>query len=162
MTEQVTRLALLASCLAVLVAGCTGEAAPQPDAATADPARDGNAASPTEAPSDTSPTYDMDDPAVADAVFLTAVADVLDGTTHQGLVDEEPGVLLATADTICDRLDGGARPDELVGEYLDALAEASARDATADDGALAGALLGAGVEVFCPQHSGLLSGEEQP
>lgn len=98
-------------------------------------------------------SYDPSDPAVVDAVFLTAVEEVLRGTPHEGLADEAPGELLATADAICARLDAGDDPDELLSRYLDALEEASGEPADDADAILAGAILGAGVELYCPQHS---------
>lgn len=143
--------------LAVTVlAGCT--AAGDSNSPTTTDAADGTAG--PDEPADG--TYDVDDPAVTDAIFLTAVDGVLEGTVHAGLADEAPGVLLATADDICDELDDGAAPDEVVTTWLDAFADATGEPATADDGTLAGALLGAGVEVFCPEHAQRLSAEEQP
>lgn len=107
----------------------------------------------TASPSPARASYDPSDPAVVDAVFLTAVEEVLRGTRHEGLADEEPGELLATADAICARLDAGDDPDELLSRYLDALEEASGEPTDDADAILAGAILGAGVELYCPQYS---------
>jgi hypothetical protein len=91
------------------------------------------------------------DPARADAVFLTAVDEILTGTAYAGLVDVVPGEFLLTADAICAGLQEGAEPDDLVAAYLGPLGLDAG--AVPDDAAvLAGTLLGAAVEVYCPQY----------
>jgi hypothetical protein len=98
------------------------------------------------------------DPVFRDTVFLTAVDRILAGTSYEGLVDVDPEAFTETAATLCERLDGGADPDDLLSEYLVALGEA--RTPVSDDDAyLAGALLGAGVEVYCPEHADRLPSE---
>jgi pyruvate/2-oxoglutarate dehydrogenase complex dihydrolipoamide acyltransferase (E2) component len=160
----------------LLVSACGGEGdptsasstGPAPTPASAPPSEPAPTSEPDPEPgpeSDppvTTRTYDPEDPAVADAVFLTAVDEVLAGTGYAGLADEQPGELLVTADAICARLDEGAAPDELVVVFLDALAAASQVTSSADDGVLAGALLGAGVEVFCPEYADRVTSEGQP
>lgn len=97
--------------------------------------------------------------ALADAVFLTAVDEILADTEYAGLVDAAPGEFLVTAEVLCERLDDGAEPDDLLVEYLDAL-EVARNQMTDSDALLAGALLGASVQVYCPEHADRLPPDE--
>jgi hypothetical protein len=96
-----------------------------------------------------------DEAARRDAVFLTAVEQVLAGTVHDGLVDAIPGELLLGATTICARLDAGDAPEDVLVVYLDALG-AEGGQPSVEDGQLAGSLLGAAVAVYCDHHEAAL------
>jgi len=87
---------------------------------------------------------------VADAVFLTAVDEVIGGTVYDGLVDAIPGEFLLTATLVCERLDGGQDRLEVLRFYLWTL---GAGEPSQEDAQLAGALVGAGIEVYCPEHA---------
>ena len=129
--------------LVLLVAGCDAGTPSAPVAGSSDP---------------TSPAVDVSDPAVRDALYLTAVDDVLAGTAYEGMVDEAPGDFLQAADGVCRRLDDGDDPDRLLTDVLDAIG--GTRIPIGDDDALlAGAVLGAGVQVYCPEHAGSLPEE---
>jgi len=100
-------------------------------------------------------TVPADDAARRDAVFLTAVDQVLTGTAHDGLVDAIPGELLLGAATICARLDAGDAPEDVLVVYLDALSSERG-EPTVEDGQLAGSLVGAAVAVYCDHHESAL------
>lgn len=88
--------------------------------------------------------------ALPDAVFLTAVDEVIAGTVYEGLVDAVPGEFLRTATLVCERLAAGQERGEVLELYLEAL---GAGDPTPEDARLAGALVGAAVEVHCPEQA---------
>lgn len=92
-----------------------------------------------------------EDPAVQDAILLTAVDEVLADTRFTDLVDEDPGAFLETADTLCSSLDAGADGDTVLGDLLTELA-AEGLELDEDTAYLGGALLGAAVTVRCPEH----------
>ena len=129
--------------LVLLVAGCDAGTPSAPVARSSDP---------------TSPAVDVSDPAVRDALYLTAVDDVLADTAYEGMVDEAPGDFLQAAEGVCRRLDDGDDPDRLLADVLDAIG--GTRIPIGDDDALlAGAVLGAGVQVYCPEHTDSLPEE---
>ena len=94
---------------------------------------------------------DVTDPAVRDALFLTAVDEVLADTAYAGMVDEAPGDFLVAADGLCARLTQGEDMDTVLEDVLDAIQQVRS-DVGDDDAQLAGAVLGAGVQVYCPEH----------
>lgn len=100
------------------------------------------------------------DPAVQDAVLLTAIDEVLEGTAHADLVDEDPGAFLETAVTLCAALDAGAEPDDVLRDFLTTLRD-EGLDFDEGSAYLAGALLGASVTVCCPEHQDAVA-EVQP
>lgn len=158
------RSGLLSLALAAALASCS--TAPAVDGAAT--ASDDTAAAPTPAGTEGSTTGeggtagggsgterptvvgDELDPAAADAVFLTAVDEVVAGTEYQGIVDVDPGGFLLLATTICDLLEEGAD----VGALLDATAASlGAADATDPSlAALGGGVVGAAVAVYCPTY----------
>lgn len=146
--------ALSTGCLVLVVVtacGGTPSAAPtaSPEAVSAGSGRSVEPQSP--APEGMAPH----DPAVAHAAFLTAIDEILLGTEHEGLVDAEPAAFVETAELLCARLDDGQDADDLLTLYLEALG--SARGATVSaDAQLAGALFGAGVQVYCPRHAAVV------
>lgn len=94
----------------------------------------------------------LDDPAVADAVFLTAVDEVVVGTSLAGVVDADPGGFLLLATTVCDLLDEDVDAGELLDAALGVLG-ATEGDGDPDTAMLAGGVVGAAVEVYCPRHA---------
>lgn len=100
----------------------------------------------------TSSAVSSDDVMTPEARYLATVAAMVDGTEYEGLPEADPQGFLATADTICQMMDNGADWDDVLARYLEELQ--TARGAEADDDAvLAGSLVGAAVETFCPEYA---------
>lgn len=135
---------LAAVVLGGLLVGCSTEATP----GTAD--GDGTPTA-VEATSDEPTALATDDPAVRDAVLLTAVDEVLADTRFADLVDEDPGAFLETADTLCAGLDDGVAVDEVLAVFLTTLGD-EGLTLDEDTAYLGGAVLGAAVTVRCPEH----------
>lgn len=115
------------------------------------------------ATSTTQATNDTDgaDPyATNAAVFVASLEESFLGTSFSGSVLESPEVYLAAGEVICVRLDNGDTLDGILEDYLSGLL--SNTDSGADTiseseaATVAGAVLGASLELFCPQHKELL------
>lgn len=87
-----------------------------------------------------------------EARYLATVAAMVEGTEYEGLPEADPQGFLATADTICQMMDNGAGWDDVLARYLDELRVARGAE-TDDDAVLAGSLVGAAVETFCPEYA---------
>ena len=87
-----------------------------------------------------------------EARYLATVATMVEGTEYEGLPEADPQGFLASADLMCELLDDGNSPDEVLRRYLEELAAARGAESE-DDAVLAGTLLGASVETFCPEYS---------
>lgn len=87
-----------------------------------------------------------------EARYLATVAAMVDGTEFEGLPEADPQGFLAIADTICQMMDNGASWDDVLARYLDELRVARGAE-TDDDAVLAGSLVGAAVETFCPEYA---------
>ncbi len=113
-------------------------------------------------PSDTSSdSEDQVDPYDENAaVFVAALEESFVGTSFEGAVLESPEVFIAAAEVICIRLDGGDDIDAILQDYLDGLLSNadSGADTISESEAVvvAGGVLGASLELFCPQHRALL------
>jgi hypothetical protein len=91
---------------------------------------------------------------VPDYAALIAVIEAeMAGTTYEGAALEDPEVFIATAELFCDLLDEGLTTDDLLAEYLDRLSDGGAVEVDEDDGLMAGVLLGASIEIVCPEAS---------
>lgn len=66
---------------------------------------------------------------------------------------EDPEVFIATAELFCDLLREGMTTEELLAEYLDRLSDGGVVEVDEDDGLMAGVLLGASMEIVCPDYS---------
>lgn len=86
------------------------------------------------------------------AVFIAAVDEAMEGTSYEGAALDDPEVFIGVGQLFCELLDDGATIDEVLGEYLDALADEETGVVADDDAMVAGVLLGASIEVLCPQH----------
>lgn len=87
-----------------------------------------------------------------EARYLATVAAMVEGTEYAGLPEADPQGFLATADTICQMMDNGAVWDDVLARYLEELQRARGAEAD-DDAVLAGSLVGAAVETFCPEYA---------
>lgn len=87
-------------------------------------------------------------------LFLAAVEDGLAGSSYEGAAFEDPEGFLATAGLFCDLLAEGLSGEEVLTAYISALtAEDPSTPPTDDDLLLGGVVLGAGVQVLCPEFS---------
>jgi hypothetical protein len=77
---------------------------------------------------------------------------MVEGTEYEGLPEADPQGFLAAADTICLMMDNGASWDDVLARYLEELEAARGTEAD-DDAVLAGTLVGAAVETFCPEYA---------
>lgn len=152
METWLTRTAPLLALVASLALGACGSpsspiGAPLDPSASAEP---GDTTSTGAAESDPVAT-----PAVATAAergaFLATVDAIVADTDYRGLAEADPAGFLQAAELVCARLDAGARGEDVIGDYLAELGR-SRNQLTDDDALLAGALVGASVATFCPQH----------
>jgi hypothetical protein len=137
---------------ALLVGACGGQAdvADTTIASTAPEA----AAKPSSTTSTTVTTI-VEDEFVPDyAALVAAVESAMQGTAYEGAALEDPEVFIATSELFCDLLDEGMTTDELLAEYLDRLSDGGVVEVDEDDGLMAGVLLGASIEIVCPEYSG--------
>lgn len=102
------------------------------------------------------PSPAIDDPALADAAFLTAVDEVMAGTEYERVVDADPGGFLVLATTICELLGAGVPADGLLDATLVVMG-ATAEDADPELATLSGSVVGAAVEVYCPSEADALA-----
>jgi hypothetical protein len=145
--------ALLVAAVAVGPVACGGAVGDDPAAESSGAAVD---ASPSATPTATAPAAS---PAGAEAdpeaVFLTTVEEQLEGTDFAGLALADPVGFVATAEVMCDLLEGGASADDVLSVYLVELEEARG-GSTDDDAVLSGAVLGAAVGSICPEQGAAL------
>lgn len=102
----------------------------------------------------------LDDNAIA---FVAALEEAFAGTTFAGAVLDSPEVFVATAEVICVRLDNGDQVDQILVDYVEGLSNADGGADTVSENeaaVVAGGVLGASLELFCPQHLGLIKDEE--
>lgn len=144
------RVLLLVLALALGAAGCgtDGPAAGGPTA-TADPQPTTTVPGPSPSTTTTADAV----PAPDLTVFVAAVDAVLADTSYEGTALTEAELFIATGQLFCELLDAGATSDEVLADHLDALTDAHGGALSDDDVLAAGAVMGASVEVICPQHS---------
>jgi len=87
------------------------------------------------------------------AALIATLESAMEGTAYQGAALEDPEVFIATSELFCDLLDEGMTTDLLLAEYLDRLSDGGVVDVDEDDGQMAGVLLGASIEIVCPEYS---------
>lgn len=87
------------------------------------------------------------------AALIAAVESAMESTTYEGAALEDPEVFIATAELFCDLLEEGMTAEELLSEYLDRLSDGGSVDVDEEDGLMAGVLLGASIEIVCPEYS---------
>lgn len=117
-------------------------------------ADDNTATSPTSPPqSSTSPA--LDDGAVNDDVieFVAAVDELLAETDYADAAVDDPDVFVATGWLLCDQLNDGLDPAEVLTVYVETLTGTDIDTADDDTLVLAGTLLGTAVGHLCPEHT---------
>ena len=87
------------------------------------------------------------------AALVAAIESAMEATAYEGAALEDPEVFIATAELFCDLLREGMTTEELLAEYLDRLSDGGAVEVDDDDGLMAGVLLGASIEIVCPEYS---------
>ncbi len=86
------------------------------------------------------------------AIYLAAIERGLEGTRYAGDVYLDPESFIATGRLFCSLLDAGVDPQGVLESYITAL-EAESGDLEDDDLILGGVVLGAGVQVICPDYA---------
>jgi len=84
--------------------------------------------------------------------YVATIESLLEGTKYAGRALAAPDVFLATGGLFCDQLDAGTSSDEVLTKYLETLTGGEVDDASDDDLAMAGAVLGTGLVTMCPHH----------
>ncbi len=136
----------------MLLAGCAGHEV-ETEATVADPTRASQVPT-TSAIGRSGESTTTTSSFVPDYAALIAVIEAeMVGTTYEGAALEDPEVFIATAELFCDLLDEGLTTDDLLSEYLDRLSDGGAAEVDEDDGLMAGVLLGASIEIVCPEAS---------
>lgn len=111
---------------------------------------------------DTTPVAIVDEPdLLADnaLVFVATLEEAFAGTSFEGAALESPELFVATAEVICVRLDSGDEIDQILVDYIDGLSNADGGEDTVSENeaaAVAGGVLGASLELFCPEHRQLI------
>lgn len=157
--------------LVLILTACSGAAATttQPPvvtiAATTSPAS--AAPSTSSAPSVSTTVMVIDEPdLLADnaSVFVATLEEAFAGTSFEGAALDSPEVFIATAEVICVRLDNGDEIDQILVDYIEGLSNADGGGDTVSENlvsedtaaAVAGGVLGASLELFCPEHRQLI------
>ena len=108
----------------------------------------------TSVPSGTTNTTAAIDEFVPDyAALIATIESAMEGTAYQGAALEDPEIFIATSELFCDLLDEGMTTDLLLAAYLDRLSDGGVVEVDEDDGQMAGVLLGASIEIVCPEYS---------
>ena len=94
------------------------------------------------------------------AIFVASLEETVIDTVFAGAILDSPGVFIAAGEIVCTRLDAGDSVDDILNDYLTGLVEADHELTEEDVIVLAGGVMGASVQLFCPQHIELI--EEQP
>ncbi len=90
------------------------------------------------------------------AEFIAAMENSLAGTRYEGEPLASAEVFLATGWLMCEELNLGADPDDLLTHYVEELTGGTIDAAGDDELILAGSLLGVSVGVLCPDHEPVL------
>ena len=86
------------------------------------------------------------------AIYLAAIERGLEGTRYAGDVYLDPESFIATGRLFCSLLEAGVDPQGVLESYIAAL-EAESEELDDDDLVLGGVVLGASVQVICPEFS---------
>ncbi len=93
-------------------------------------------------------------------VLIGAIDAGLAGTRYEGAALADPETFISTGRVICEKVDTGARVDQVLSAYLGALAEVETDDTDAERARVAGVVAGASLEVLCPEHLGAVTSAE--
>jgi hypothetical protein len=114
--------------------------------------------SPSQSPVPTSTTAPSGPDLIPDSAvaFVATLDEVVIDTVFSGAVIDSPQVFIAAGEIMCGRLNAGDSVDEILTDYLNGFSNSDSEIAEEDVIVLAGGVLGASVELFCPQHIGAL------
>lgn len=158
-------MSLRSVALVLILAACSGAAA-----TTTQPSVDTIATTTTTPPptpsvavvptATTVPPLEEPDP-LADnaAAFVATLEEAFAGTSFAGAALDSPEVFIATAEVICVRLDNGDEVNQILVDYIQGLSNADGGDDTVSENeaaVVAGGVLGASLELFCPEHRPLI------
>jgi hypothetical protein len=86
------------------------------------------------------------------SVFIAAVNEGLSDTAYEDAALADPEVFLAVGQLFCELLADGLTVDGILAEYLSALEDPVDGSVTDDDALVSGVLMGASLEVLCPEQ----------
>ncbi len=86
------------------------------------------------------------------AVFIAAVDEGLEDTTYEDAALNDPEVFIGVGQLFCELLAEGLTVDAVLTEYLSALENPDDGSIADDDALVSGVLMGASLEVLCPEH----------
>jgi hypothetical protein len=86
------------------------------------------------------------------AVFIAAVNEAAADTSYQDAALSDPEVFVGIGQLFCERVGEGQTVDAVLTEYLTALEDGSSGTVTQDDAHITGAVMGASLEILCPEH----------
>lgn len=86
------------------------------------------------------------------AIYLAAIDRGLSATRYAGDVYLDPESFIATGRLFCSLLEAGVTPTGVLESYIVAL-EAESGDVDGDDLVLGGVVLGASVQIICPEYA---------
>lgn len=86
------------------------------------------------------------------AIYLAAIDRGLSATRYAGDVYLDPESFIATGRLFCSLLEAGVTPTGVLESYVAAL-EAESGDVDGDDLVLGGVVLGASVQIICPEYA---------
>ena len=86
------------------------------------------------------------------AIYLAAIDRGLSATRYAGDVYLDPESFIATGRLFCSLLEAGVTPTGVLESYIAAL-EAESGDVDGDDLVLGGVVLGASVQIICPEYA---------
>jgi hypothetical protein len=84
--------------------------------------------------------------------FVAALDGLIEGTTYEHALLDDPEVFVATGMLLCERLSESADPADVLTEYIETLTQGSIDEADDDSLLFAGWILGAAVGNLCPEH----------
>jgi hypothetical protein len=144
---------VLAITLCVVLASCatTGEASPSPAARTPTSSTTTRATAPSSTTSSSSATLGTE--STPDLVaFVAAVNEAAIGTSYEDAALAEPEVFIGVGQLFCELLGDGLTVDAVLVEYLTALEDEETGTIDDDDALITGVLMGASLEILCPEH----------
>ncbi len=144
---------VLAITLGVVLTSCatTGEASPSPAAQSSTSSTTTSATAPSSITSSSSATLGSE--STPDLVaFVAAVNEAAIGTSYEDAALAEPEVFIGVGQLFCELLGDGLTVDAVLVEYLTALEDEETGTIDDDDALITGVLMGASLEILCPEH----------
>ncbi len=145
--------------IALVVLASVGCSESEPGTTTTSSAVVTTAAPPTTLGSTSTTTVVRDTLPIEDvpplAIYLAAIDRGLSATRYAGDVYLDPESFIATGRLFCSLLEAGVTPTGVLESYIAAL-ESESDEVDGDDLVLGGVVLGAGVQIICPEFADAL------